>query len=103
MKWGALLFGIVIGVILLGYGAWSIDEACNREEEKSAKRKMKTGSTICIIGIVLLPEAHVLYRDGTTTAREDAKKCGGNCTECACISGGCWSLKKGEQVVFKEH
>ena len=50
-----------------------------------------------------LPEAHVLYRDGTTTAREDAKKCGGNCTECACISGGCWSLKKGEQVVFKEH
>ena len=50
-----------------------------------------------------LPEAHVLYRDGTTTAREDAKKCSGNCTECACISGGCWSLHTGEQVVFNEH
>lgn len=53
LKWGALLFGIVIGVILLGYGAFSIDEACSKEEVKSAKRKMKTGSTICIIGIVL--------------------------------------------------
>ena len=51
----------------------------------------------------LLPEAHVLYRDGTTTAREDAKPCGGNCTECAKTDGGCWSLKRGEQVVFREH
>lgn len=51
----------------------------------------------------LLPEAHVLYRDGTTTAREDAKLCGGNCTECAKTDGGCWSLKRGEQVVFNEH
>lgn len=51
----------------------------------------------------LLPEAHVLYRDGTTTAREDAMPCGGNCTECAKTDGGCWSLKRGEQVVFNEH
>lgn len=50
-----------------------------------------------------LPEAHVRFRDGTTTAREDAYNCGGNCTECACTDAGCWVLKPGEQVVFDEH
>lgn len=50
-----------------------------------------------------LPEAHVRYRDGSTTAAPGAKDCGGNCTECAVTDGGCWSLKTGEQVVFKEH
>lgn len=50
-----------------------------------------------------LPEAHVRYRDGTTTARENAKPCGGNCTECAITNGGCWTVKHGEQVVFNEH
>jgi hypothetical protein len=50
-----------------------------------------------------LPEAHVRYRDGTTTARDDAKECSGNCSECAITDGGCWSLKNGEQVVFNEH
>lgn len=50
-----------------------------------------------------LPEAHVRYRDGSTTARNDAQDCGGNCTECARTSGGCWSLTKGEQVIFNEH
>lgn len=53
LKWGALIFGFVLGLILFGYGTFSIDEACSKEEVKSAKRKMKTGSTICIIGIVL--------------------------------------------------
>lgn len=50
-----------------------------------------------------LPEAHVRYRDGSTTAREDAIECGGNCTECALTEGGCWNLQKGQQVVFNEH
>lgn len=50
-----------------------------------------------------LPEAHVRYRDGSTTARSDAILCGGNCTECAQTSGGCWSLAPGQQVVFMEH
>ena len=50
-----------------------------------------------------LPEAHVRYKDGSTTANETAKECGGNCTECAITDGGCWSLKNGEQVVFNEH
>lgn len=50
-----------------------------------------------------LPEAHVRYRDGTTTASNHAKECGGNCTECALTDGGCWTLSYGEQVVFNEH
>lgn len=52
-----------------------------------------------------LPEAHVLYRDGTTTAGRNARLCGGNCTACAIgtTDGGCWTLKTGEQVVFHEH
>ena len=60
------------------------------------------------VGLVMtnpfsLPEAHVRYRDGTTTASEGAYECGGNCTECAITDGGCWVLKNGEQVVFNEH
>lgn len=50
-----------------------------------------------------LPEAHVRYHDGSTTAAPDATTCGGNCTECAATDGGCWSLRAGEQVVFREH
>ena len=50
-----------------------------------------------------LPEAHVRYRDGSSTAKDGAKECPGNCTECASVSGGCWTLRKGEQVVFDEH
>lgn len=50
-----------------------------------------------------LPEAHVRYRDGFTTASDNAIECGGNCTECAMTDCGCWTLKNGEQVVFNEH
>ena len=50
-----------------------------------------------------LPEAHVRYRNKTTTAKSTAMRCGGNCTECAMTDVGCWVLKKGEQVVFNEH
>lgn len=50
-----------------------------------------------------LPEAHVRYRDGTTTANMSAHECSGNCANCATIKNGCWSLKNGEQIVFNEH
>lgn len=50
-----------------------------------------------------LPEAHVRYRDGTTTVGDNAVECSGNCAECAITEGGCWTLKEGEQVVFNEH
>ena len=49
------------------------------------------------------PEAHVRYKDGSTTASDSAFECSGNCTECAVTDGGCWSLKYGEQVIFNEH
>lgn len=49
------------------------------------------------------PEAHVRYKDGSTTAKADAKECGGNCTQCALTDGGCWVLKSGEQIVFNIH
>jgi hypothetical protein len=50
-----------------------------------------------------LPEAHVFYKDGTTTAKDGAKYCSGNCTECAAENKNCWTLKRGEQILFKEH
>ena len=50
-----------------------------------------------------LPEAHVFYRDGTTTAKDGARYCSGNCFECAMDNSNCWSLKNGEQIIFKEH
>lgn len=50
-----------------------------------------------------LPEAHVVYRDGTTTASSKARFCGGNCTQCAATSEGCWTLGKGDQIKFREH
>lgn len=51
------------------------------------------------------PEAHVLFADGTTTAPEyGAVFCKGNCSRCALgIDEGCFSLKKGESVIFEEH
>lgn len=50
-----------------------------------------------------LPEAHVKYKDGTTTDRPDAIPCSGNCADCARTDGGCWTLQRGQQVVFNEH
>lgn len=50
-----------------------------------------------------LPEAHVRYKDGTTTASSGAFECNGNCTECVTTDSGCWTLSYGEQVVFNEH
>ena len=50
-----------------------------------------------------LPEAHVRFKNGYCEARDDAKECGGNCTECAVTESGCWTLKKGEQIIFDEH
>ena len=49
------------------------------------------------------PEAHVRYKDKSTTAMADAKECEGNCSDCAITGSGCWTLKNGEQVIFNEH
>lgn len=50
-----------------------------------------------------LPEAHVMYKDGYTTAKDGAKWCSGNCFECSVNMANCWSLKKSESIIFKEH
>lgn len=50
-----------------------------------------------------LPEAHVMYKDGYTTAKDGAKLCTGNCFECSVNNANCWSLKKSEQILFCEH
>ena len=58
-----------------------------------------------------LPESHVLWKDGTTTApKYGARYCTGDCSECYfnCKSNkieeaGCWTLRKGEHVVFSAH
>lgn len=49
------------------------------------------------------PEAHVVKKDGTTTAPKIKNVCTGKCTECALHGRGCWTMKKGEYVIFKEH
>lgn len=51
-----------------------------------------------------LPESHVLYKDGSTTAPEyGAYYCKGNCSGCAYEGSGCWNLKENQHVVFTYH
>ena len=48
-----------------------------------------------------LPTAAVIMRGQEPDP--SYKVCGGNCTECACRGVGCWQLKKGETIAFKQH
>ena len=51
-----------------------------------------------------LPEAHVLYENGKTTAPSyGSYLCTMNCSECAFNRRGCWTLKQNEHVVFLVH
>lgn len=54
-----------------------------------------------------MPECHVIFKDGTMTAKKQKVSyyCGGNCMECYCSPNhrGCLSLRKGEQILIKEH
>lgn len=50
-----------------------------------------------------LPEAHVMYKDGFTTAKDGARWCSMNCHSCAVEGRNCWVLKKGESILFREH
>ena len=64
LKWGALIFGVIVGFIFIMYGAFLLDEVCTKDEEeydevctkdeeKYAKKKVKTGIAILIIGFTL--------------------------------------------------
>lgn len=52
-----------------------------------------------------MPECHVIFKDGTMTAKENKVSywCSGNCHDCFCSNKGCFNLKKGEQILIKEH
>ena len=50
-----------------------------------------------------LPTSHPIFADGSTSAPDGAKSCGGNCTECYKEEKGCWTLKRGEAVLFAAH
>ena len=52
-----------------------------------------------------LPEAHVMYKDGTSTAEEGKRYiyCKSNCVECISEKRSCWGLQNGEGVIFAEH
>lgn len=51
-----------------------------------------------------VPESHVLWPDGITTAPEfGAYFCKGNCSNCFNFDEGCPRLKAGESVVFNAH
>lgn len=51
-----------------------------------------------------MPQSHVLYVDGRTTAPTyGAILCTGDCTECYMEDRGCFTLNKGEHVVFPAH
>ena len=52
-KLGAFIFGVIVGLIFIMYGAFLLDEACTKDEEKYAKKKAKTGIAILIIGFTL--------------------------------------------------
>ena len=49
------------------------------------------------------PTSSPVFADGTTAAKPNAIECGGNCSECAIMGAGCWTLKKGEGVKFNAH
>jgi len=51
-----------------------------------------------------LPECHIIYKDGTTTAHDgQIYYCSGNCTECFVENKNCFNLKKGDQILIKQH
>ena len=65
LKWGALIFGVIVGFIFIMYGAFLLDEACNKKEEKSAIKKVKTGIAILIIGFaffLIVPSSETVMK-----------------------------------------
>jgi hypothetical protein len=49
------------------------------------------------------PTSSPVFADGSTAAPADALDCPGNCSECAVMGSGCWTLKKGQGVKFMAH
>lgn len=49
------------------------------------------------------PTAHPIFADGETSAPDGARLCTGNCTACLSSKTMCWTLNRGEAVVFPAH
>ena len=49
------------------------------------------------------PTSSPVFADGSTAAPAGAVGCPGDCSSCAVMGSGCWTLKKGEGVKFNAH
>jgi hypothetical protein len=49
------------------------------------------------------PTSSPVFADGTTAAPADAIECPGDCSTCAVMGAGCWTLKAGQGVKFNAH
>lgn len=49
------------------------------------------------------PTSSPVFADGTTAAPADAIECPGDCSSCAVMGAGCWTLKAGQGVKFNAH
>lgn len=49
------------------------------------------------------PVSSPLFVDGSHAAGSNPISCPGDCSACAVMGSGCWTLKKGEGVVFAAH
>lgn len=84
---------------------WGINSFLEKDSfPENVRPIMSTWCGMEMINPFNLPQSHVLYEDGQTTAPQyGAYYCGGNCSECAFKGEGCWNLKKGEHVIFHAH
>lgn len=49
------------------------------------------------------PVSSPLFVDGSHAAGNNPISCPGDCSNCAMMGGGCWTLKRGQGVVFAAH
>ena len=50
-----------------------------------------------------MPVSSPLFIDGSHAAGPDPISCPGDCSNCAVMGSGCWTLKRGQGVVFAAH
>ena len=50
-----------------------------------------------------MPVSSPLFVDGSHAAGSNPISCPGDCSNCAVMGSGCWTLKRGEGVVFAAH
>lgn len=50
-----------------------------------------------------MPTSSPIFADGTRAGSADAITCPGDCSNCAVMGSGCWTLKRGQCVIFPAH